>query len=90
MDIGSNTLRLLIADVGGEAVREVKIERRLTRLGEGVGETGNMGPGGMARTLRVLKEFCDIAKRSSVHEISAVGTSAFRTAKKPGKVCIKG
>jgi len=81
VDIGTNTLRLLIADVGKEGVREVKIERRITRLGEGVCETGNLVPGGMDRTLHALKEFCDIAKSFSVHEISCVGTSAFRTAK---------
>lgn len=81
MDIGTNTVRVLIADIGEEGFREVKHERRITRLGEKVFETGNMVSGGMDRTLKAMKEFCDIAKKFSVHKIFAVGTNAFRIAK---------
>jgi exopolyphosphatase/guanosine-5'-triphosphate,3'-diphosphate pyrophosphatase len=81
IDIGTNTLRLLIAGLEGHGLREVRIERRITRLGEGIGRGGNLLPNAMERTIKALREFCDITHLYSVQEVTAVGTSAVRSAR---------
>ena len=81
IDIGTNTLRLLIADIEGHGLNEVRIERRITRLGEGISRSDNLLPHAIERTIKTLKEFYDIIRLYPVQEVTAVGTSAVRSAR---------
>lgn len=82
IDIGTNTVRLLIAEaLGSTAYRPLYMEQEITRLGEGFhkGEILDQGP--MERTVRTLERFCRIAMDFQVQEIYAAATSAAREAK---------
>lgn len=81
IDIGTNTVRLLIADVKDKYnFREIRSERRITRLGEGLIENGRLMPSAEERTIFVLKEFGEILKGYPVEALTAVATSAVREA----------
>ena len=77
IDIGSNSVRLLIVDhAGAEVCREMHI----TRLAEGVDRTGQLGEAAMARTLAVLQAFGELSVRHGVTRARVTGTSAARDA----------
>ena len=81
IDIGTNTLRLLIADTGPGYLRELTSHRRITRLGEELDRCGALTPEAMDRSLAALVAFQKIIQQQGVRHISAVGTSALRKAK---------
>ncbi len=81
IDIGTNTLRLLIAEFSSDGVyRKVKSERHITRLGEEISSTGRLKATAMERTLSVLKRFSKICSEYPLNGIYAVATSAVREA----------
>src|SRR5262249_60012421 len=57
VDCGTNSLRMLVADVDRSRGTLTDVERRMeiVRLGEGVDATGRLAPEALARTLRVLR-----------------------------------
>ena len=88
IDIGTNTTLLLvarlargIADPPGESGRVMVLEERaeITRLGRGIGTTGQLGAAGIAATLDVLREYVEIARRHGAR-IAAIGTEGLRRA----------
>ena len=81
VDIGTLTCRLLIADLsaGGHLV-EVRSERRILRLGEGVDRTKQLSVVAMDRVLQCLKEWRGIIDDSHVNTAAVVATSAVRDA----------
>ena len=81
IDIGTNTLRLLIAEFSGDGIyRKVDSGRYITRLGEGSSGTGRLKDEAMERAIRVLKGFADKCDENNVNNIYAVATSAVREA----------
>ncbi len=80
IDIGTNTLRLLIAEISPAAFREICSERRITRLGLDLDRTGVLARKDQERSIAVLAEFSEIIRQHDVLHISAVGTSALRNA----------
>ncbi len=81
IDIGTNTLRLLIVEFSGDGIyRKVDSGRYITRLGEGLSDTGRLKDEAMERALRVLKGFADKCSENDVDGIYAVATSAVREA----------
>ncbi len=80
IDIGTNTLRLLIAETGPGSFREVHSERKITRLGQDLGRTGMLSPEAEERSLRALSEFADSIGRHRALHTAAIGTSALRNA----------
>jgi len=84
IDIGSNTLRLMIAEpADGVPPWRIKAYRnRVTRLGEGLHDTGCLQEGAMQRALKGLEEFASLAQSHGCapQEISAVATAAVREA----------
>ncbi|MDD5434302.1 MAG: Ppx/GppA phosphatase family protein [Nitrospira sp.] len=81
IDIGTNTLRLLIAEFSPDGTyRKVKSERHITRLGEGISSTGRLKETAMERTLSVLKRFSKVCSENPLNGIYAVATSAVREA----------
>ena len=84
IDIGTNTLRLMIAELrsvqGRVLIRPIFESRRITRLGEGIVESGRLSPSAMTRTLQALREFRTACTEHPVGRIIAVATSAVREA----------
>ena len=80
IDCGTNSIRLLIADIDGSNFREVMRDMEIVRLGQGVDETGQFHPDAIARTLAAVDKFAaEIAKRG-VEKIRFCATSATRDA----------
>ena len=80
IDIGSNTLRLLIGEVKNSRIADVCYERKITRLGTGVNQTGRLQDKNIEASLAVLREFSSIISRHGVKYVRAVATSALREA----------
>lgn len=81
IDIGTNTLRLLISDIGDSHFKERYSERRITRLGEGLSRLGCLTENAIDRSITTLKDFRSIIDRYKIDEIVVVATSAVREAK---------
>lgn len=84
VDIGTNSTRLLVADVEGHGpdVRLTPLDRRMriTRLGQGVDATRRLHPDAIARTLDALREFQAALQELGVERVRAAATSASRDA----------
>jgi exopolyphosphatase/guanosine-5'-triphosphate,3'-diphosphate pyrophosphatase len=82
VDIGTNSTRLLIADVGGGGGRLEELDRRsiVTRLGEGVDATGRLGDEPQRRVFSVLDEYARAIEAQGAQRRVAVMTSAVRDA----------
>ncbi len=86
IDIGSNTVRLLILQPEAqESFREIDSARRITRLGEGMDANKRLASEPMEATLRVLEEFREICGKYGDIPIRAVATSAVREADNKGQ-----
>lgn len=82
VDCGTNSTRLLIADVGADgAVQELARVMVITRLGLGVDATGLLDEGAMAKTFGVLREYADACGDYGVTRVRVVATSATRDAR---------
>lgn len=81
IDVGSNTLRLLIGSVRGSEVQRVYVSRAITRLAEGIRDSGNLSEENMAKSLDALRDFSRVLSGYGVDHVRAVGTSALREAK---------
>jgi exopolyphosphatase / guanosine-5'-triphosphate,3'-diphosphate pyrophosphatase len=80
IDIGTNSIRLLIAETGPDVFRELYSTRRTTRLGKDLDRTGRLSPDAIERSFSVLSEFSAHICRFSACQTSAIGTSALRIA----------
>jgi exopolyphosphatase/guanosine-5'-triphosphate,3'-diphosphate pyrophosphatase len=80
VDIGTNSTRLLIADVNGEELADVDRRSTVTRLGEGVDAGRRLQPGPIARTRAVLDDYRREIAKYGVERTLAVATSAARDA----------
>jgi len=82
IDCGTNSLRLLIADMdpGQATLADVVRRMEIVRLGQGVDATGSLAPDALARTFRVLEEYARIVADASASAIRMVATSATRDA----------
>jgi exopolyphosphatase/guanosine-5'-triphosphate,3'-diphosphate pyrophosphatase len=78
-DIGTNSTRLLVADVeDGHVAAEHAREMVITRLGRGVDATRRFDPTALARTLEVVGGYADRCKELGVQAVRVVATSATR------------
>ena len=82
IDCGTNSLRLLVADVDPETGRLSDVDRRMeiVRLGQGVDSTGRLAPEALERTLRALRGYAGIIGDRSAEAVRMVATSATRDA----------
>jgi exopolyphosphatase/guanosine-5'-triphosphate,3'-diphosphate pyrophosphatase len=78
VDIGSNSVRLSIAELRKGRLVPLHQDREVTRLGEGVFKDGNLHPQAMARTLKVLRRFHRATQTYAVERTRVVATSAMR------------
>ena len=80
VDLGTNSTRLLVADVENGRVRELERETRVTRLGEGVDARGRLLPLPIARVRNVLSDFRRQVESLGAERTLAIATSAIRDA----------
>jgi exopolyphosphatase/guanosine-5'-triphosphate,3'-diphosphate pyrophosphatase len=78
VDIGTNSTRLLVADVADGVIEEIDRRTIITKLGEGVDATGRLGEAAQARVFAALDEYA--AAIEGVEQRTAVMTSAVRDA----------
>ena len=84
IDVGTNSIKLLVADVSGRDVQPVHEESRQTRLGKGFYETQRLQPDAIARTAEAVAEFAKTARENKATSIHVIATSAVRDAVNPG------
>jgi exopolyphosphatase/guanosine-5'-triphosphate,3'-diphosphate pyrophosphatase len=85
VDIGTNSVRLLVAEVDGTSPRDAKLvpldrRMRITRLGQGVDRTRALAPEAIERTTTVLREYGAALEEHGVTSVRATATSAARDA----------
>jgi exopolyphosphatase/guanosine-5'-triphosphate,3'-diphosphate pyrophosphatase len=82
IDCGTNSLRLLVADLDPAAGTLADVDRRMeiVRLGQGVDATGRLAPDALDRTLRVLRSYARIVQAAGASAVRMVATSATRDA----------
>jgi exopolyphosphatase/guanosine-5'-triphosphate,3'-diphosphate pyrophosphatase len=80
IDCGTNSIRLLIADIEGSTFREVYRTMEIVRLGQGVDQNKAFHPDAIARTLAAVDLFAQEISRRGVEQIRFCATSATRDA----------
>ncbi|QAY64656.1 Ppx/GppA family phosphatase [Xylanimonas allomyrinae] len=82
LDCGTNSLRLLVADVAADGTLS-EVERRTTivRLGQGVDRTGELAPDALERTFAVTREYAQVVAATGAQDVRFVATSATRDAR---------
>jgi exopolyphosphatase / guanosine-5'-triphosphate,3'-diphosphate pyrophosphatase len=86
IDCGTNSVRLLVADVpetGDGALTEVVRRMEIVRLGEGVDRTGRLAPQAIERTRVALVDYAGEIRRLRAERVRMVATSATRDAANP-------
>jgi len=80
VDMGTNSTRLLVADVDGADLAEVERLLRITRLGDRVDADGRLSDAGMERVHTVLEGYAARARELGAERVLATATSAVRDA----------
>ena len=80
VDLGTNTTRLLVADVSDGVFTELDKQTTITRLGQGVDASGRLAEEAMDRVRAALANYREVMDREDVTETIAVATSAMRDA----------
>jgi exopolyphosphatase/guanosine-5'-triphosphate,3'-diphosphate pyrophosphatase len=80
VDLGTNSTRLLVAEVDDGRVEEVARHTQITRLGEGVDERRKLLPLPIARVRNVLADYRRELEELGAERVLAIGTSAIRDA----------
>ncbi|MEV6018870.1 Ppx/GppA phosphatase family protein [Streptomyces sp. f51] len=82
VDCGTNSIRLLVADVDPSTGELADLDRRMTivRLGQGVDRTGRLAPEALERTFAACRAYADVIKEHGAERLRFVATSASRDA----------
>ncbi len=80
IDCGTNSIRLLIADVQGGTVRDVTRVMTVVRLGEGVDVSGRLSSPALTRTWAAVADYAAQIESAGVQRVRMVATSASRDA----------
>jgi exopolyphosphatase / guanosine-5'-triphosphate,3'-diphosphate pyrophosphatase len=89
IDVGTNSIKFHVAelDVNGRGPWQKIVDRAVvTRLGEGLDTTGEIGAEPLGRTARAMMDMADEARSQQVRAAAAVGTAGFRLARNGGRV----
>ncbi|XDA97525.1 Ppx/GppA family phosphatase [Sulfitobacter sp. LCG007] len=80
VDIGSNSVRLVVFDGAARSPAYFYNEKIMCALGQGVSETGKLNPSGRIRAIAALRRFQRLAQGMELPELTAVATAAVRDA----------
>lgn len=80
IDIGTNSIKLLVAECSAEGFSVVEERVTVARLGAGLSSHGRLSAEAMSRALATVAEFAGAAKKLAVSEIAVYGTHAVRDA----------
>jgi exopolyphosphatase/guanosine-5'-triphosphate,3'-diphosphate pyrophosphatase len=82
IDCGTNSIRLLIADIEREPARltDIAREMKIVRLGEGVDHTGRLSEAALDRTVAALRDYATSIAQAAARSVRMVATSATRDA----------
>jgi exopolyphosphatase / guanosine-5'-triphosphate,3'-diphosphate pyrophosphatase len=80
IDCGTNSIRLLVADVDGDRLTDVVRRMEIVRLGEGVDRSGRLSDAGLQRTFAALDDYATVIRSHDVERTRMVATSATRDA----------
>lgn len=83
IDVGTNTTRLIVAEVVQGGYRDLERRLTFTRLGQGVDSNSKLHPEAVERTLKAIAEYCALCGEMGVGKIRVAGTSALRDATNP-------
>ena len=84
IDCGTNSIRLLVADVKGDRLTDVTRRMEIVRLGQGVDRTGLLAPEAIERTRVALADYAADIERYGATAVRMVATSASRDARNAG------
>jgi exopolyphosphatase / guanosine-5'-triphosphate,3'-diphosphate pyrophosphatase len=80
IDVGTNSTRLLIADVGGDRVAKIERHSRVTRLGRGVDLSGQLSSEAIEATCEAIEDYVSLCREAGAETVDAIATSAVRDA----------
>ncbi|KAA1400354.1 Ppx/GppA phosphatase family protein [Aeromicrobium ginsengisoli] len=80
IDCGTNSIRLLVSDVGADSKADLVREMRIVRLGQDVDRTGHLAEEAIDRTLQATREYAELIAMFGANEIRFCATSAVRDA----------
>ena len=80
IDCGTNSIRLLVADIADEMASEVVREMRIVRLGQDVDATGSLSDAAIDRTLQATREYAELITMLGAERVRFCATSAARDA----------
>ncbi|MEU7989285.1 Ppx/GppA phosphatase family protein [Streptosporangium canum] len=80
IDCGTNSVRLLIADIEADTLTDVERRMEIVRLGQGVDETGRLAPEALERTFGAMRGYAKLIDRHGASAVRVVATSATRDA----------
>jgi len=86
IDVGTNSIKLLVADVEGRDIRPVHEESRQTRLGQSFYTTQRLQPEPLAKSAKAVAEFAQKAREDNAVSIRILATSAARDAVNAGEL----
>ncbi len=78
IDCGTNSIRLLVADVEADELTEIDRRMVIVRLGEGVDTTGAFSPVALERTFAACNDYADVITELGAERVRFVATSASR------------
>ncbi|GLY73389.1 Ppx/GppA phosphatase family protein [Actinoallomurus iriomotensis] len=80
VDCGTNSVRLLIADISGDELVEIERRMEIVRLGQGVDRTGRLAPEALERTFTAMRGYAKLIAGHGAERVRVVATSATRDA----------
>jgi len=78
IDCGTNSIRLLVAEISEGALSEIDRQMVIVRLGEGVDRTGEFSPAALERTFAACDTYAEVITAADVQAVRFVATSASR------------
>ena len=83
IDVGTNSVKLLVAEVAGREIRPLCEQSQQTRLGQGFYVTHRLQPEAIANTAHAVARFAEEARQFKVEHLRVIATSAARDADNP-------
>jgi exopolyphosphatase/guanosine-5'-triphosphate,3'-diphosphate pyrophosphatase len=80
VDCGTNSIRLLVAELTPDGLVDLERQMRIVRLGEGVDRTGSLAPQAISRTQAALADYAETISQLGAERVRMVATSATRDA----------